>query len=64
MPMRVGGCNMAVRENYTLTDIPGELGLKIITQIRASEKPNRDEMTKKVQDLKLQILAEKMHEQK
>ncbi len=62
MPM-IGGTDMAERITFTLTDIPGELGQKIISQIRASKKPSRDEMEEKVQEMKLRILAKELHEQ-
>lgn len=58
----MGGLDMAGRFTYTLTDIPGELGTKIIDQIRESDKPSRKEMEEKVQAMKRRILAAEKRE--
>ena len=63
VPM-IGGMVMANRVKITMTDLPDELGRKVISQIRASEKPSRDELGKKVQDMKLRILANEVHGRK
>ena len=56
------GVVMADRVVLTMTDIPGDLGKSIISQIRNSKKPSRDILRDKVQDMKLRILAKETHE--
>ncbi len=57
----LGGMVMADRITVTMTDLPDEIGRRILSQIRASKKPSRDDMNKKVLDMKLRILAKEIH---
>ena len=56
------GIDMIERIVLTMTDIPGELGKNVISQIRNSKKPSRDELRDRVQEMKIRILAKEAHE--
>lgn len=60
----IGGMVMDNRVKITMTDLPNEVGHKVVSQIRASKKPSRDELGKRVQDMKVRILAQEVHGKK
>ena len=49
---------MATLQSFSLTDIPGELGKDIMSQIRNSKRFNYDELNAKSNELLLKIIKE------